>query len=387
MSNARPRCPVAGCSQWIHNQQRRDGSNRRWYSVDSSRHLLVGQLDETLAALPCNDHICPNCYKRTRRLAPPLVHNLLHELAAAAGEHPPSPPLPSSLSSLSPPLPPPPPSPSADPTSATQQLLSSSPSQTAQRALSLAAPQFSPRRSWSFKEKAQICTEWKAASTVAEKQAVRSTHRAQQLDGHQVKKWTAQLALNDSSPKGVKAALNKSRRRASGRPTQLTRQSEAGLYDWIMEKRRKRLQVKVYEIQAEALRRHPLCRDGITPFQAGNQWASGFMERWKLSVRLATTNKAVSTPDMRRVQFHFRNKLAAEYHDVNPLFMYNMDETSVTLDAPGLRTVAPNGSKCVEIATTGHEFTRVAIVICVSRGGEMVTPLVIRKGGKTSRYF
>lgn len=386
MSAIHQYCPVVGCGMRRDNLSKRGGSNRRWYSVASSRHLLVGQLDEALTALPCNDHICPNCYKRIRR-PPSLAHGLLDDLAAAAEEHPPSPPpLPSSLSSLSPPLPPPP-SPSAEPTSVPQQPSSPSPSRTAPRALSLTSARFSPRRSWSFKEKAQICTEWKAASTVAEKQAVRTTHRAQQLDGHQVKKWTAQLALNESSPKGVKAALSKSRRRASGRPTQLTRQSEAGLYEWIMEKRHKRLQVKVYEIQAEALRRHPLCRDGITPFQAGDQWASGFMERWKLSVRLATTNKAVSTPDMRRVQFHFRNKLAAEYHDVNPLFIYNMDETSVTLDAPGLRTVAPNGSKCVEIATTGHEFTRVAIVICVSRGGEMVTPLVIRKGGKTSRYY
>ena len=362
---------------------KRSGSGRWWYSVDSNRHLLVGLLDEALATLPCNDHICPNCYKRIRRPRS-LAHSLLDNLAAAAEEHPPSPPpLPSSLPPLSPPLPPPSSS-SVEPTSAPQQPSSSSPSGIVRRSLSL---QFSPRRSWSFKEKALVSTEWAAASTIEAKKAVRTKHRAPQLDGHQVKKWVEQLALNESSPKGVKAAKNESRRRASGRPTQLTEINEGELYEWIMEKRRKRLQVKVYEIQAEALRRFPLCRDNTTAFQGGDQWANGFMERWRLSVRLATTNKAVTTPDMRRVQFHFRNKLAAEYHDVDPLLIYNMDETSVTLDAPGLRTVAPKGSKCVEIATTGHEFTRVAIVICVSRGGEMVTPLVIRKGGKTSRYF
>ena len=252
------------------------------------------------------------------------------------------------------------------------------------RSLSL---QFSPRRTWSFKEKLQICGEWTAARTTAEKQAVKNNHRAEQLDGHQVKRWMAAIALNESSPKGVKAAKHESRRRASGRPTQLTEESESELFEWVMAQRRKRLQVKVYQIQALALRRFPLCRDGITPFQAGDQWANGFMERWRLSVRLATTNKAVTTPDMRKVQFHFRNKLAAEYHDVDPLLLYNMDETSVTLDAPGLRTVAPKGSKCVEIATTGHEFKRVAIVLCVSRGGALVTPLIIRSGGKTSQYF
>ena len=51
-------CPVCGVRR--DNLSRRGGSNRWWYSVDSNRHLLVGQLDETLAALSCNDHICPN---------------------------------------------------------------------------------------------------------------------------------------------------------------------------------------------------------------------------------------------------------------------------------------------------------------------------------------
>jgi hypothetical protein len=75
----RPGCPVTGCGVWKGNLSRRGGSNRRWYSVYSNRHLLFGQLDEALAALPCNDHICPNCYKRIRRLSK-TAHNLLDEL-------------------------------------------------------------------------------------------------------------------------------------------------------------------------------------------------------------------------------------------------------------------------------------------------------------------
>ena len=102
MPGALPRCPVTGCGAWKHSLNR-GGSNRRWYSVDSNRHLLIGLLDETLAALPCNDRICPNCYKRIRRF-PPLTHNLLDELTAAADEHSPTPPPPPSPpSSLSPP--------------------------------------------------------------------------------------------------------------------------------------------------------------------------------------------------------------------------------------------------------------------------------------------
>ena len=83
------------------------------------------------------------------------------------------------------------------------------------------------------------------------------------------------------------------------------------------------------------------------------------MARWKLSMRLATTNKHVTTSDMRKVQFQFRNKFAADFHHVHSLLVSNMDETSVTLDAPGMRTVEKKGAKCVEIGTTGHEFKRV----------------------------
>lgn len=123
MTDARQsRCPVTGCGVWKNALSKRGGSNRWWYSVDSNRHLLTGLLDETLAALPCNDHICPNCYKRIRRLPPP-ARNLLDELTAAAEEQPPTPPPPPSPPSLQPPPPlpslppsaPPPPTPPPTP--------------------------------------------------------------------------------------------------------------------------------------------------------------------------------------------------------------------------------------------------------------------------------
>ena len=83
MSATHQYCPVVGCGVRRDNLLKRGGSDRRWYSVDSNRHLLTGLLDEAMAALPCNDHICPNCYKRIRRLPPP-ARNLLEELTAAA---------------------------------------------------------------------------------------------------------------------------------------------------------------------------------------------------------------------------------------------------------------------------------------------------------------
>ena len=83
MSRPIAQCPVASCRVWRGNVAR--SNKQRWYSLESNRHLLVDQLDATLAALPHNDTICPNCYKRIRRL-PPSARNLLDELTAAADE-------------------------------------------------------------------------------------------------------------------------------------------------------------------------------------------------------------------------------------------------------------------------------------------------------------
>ena len=110
MSDSRQsRCPVIGCGVWKNNLSKRGSSSRRWYSVMSNHHLLNGQLNEALDPETCNDHICPNCYKRIRRHAT-AQRNLLDELTAAAlndnesGSPPPSPPTPPT----SPPPPPPP---------------------------------------------------------------------------------------------------------------------------------------------------------------------------------------------------------------------------------------------------------------------------------------
>ena len=262
--------------------------------------------------------------------------------------------------------------------------------QQVQRAVSSCSPaspskQLKPRRSWSFKDKQQICSEWDTALSTQQKQEVRRKWRADQIDGATIRLWKEQLNLNAASPKRVRVAKHKRKRSGAGRPAALSEEHETLIDEWVMEKRSRLLQVRVCDIQWYARGKFELRQDG-RPFTGGDKWVAGFMERQSLSLRLATTNKPVTTVGMRLTQFHFRNKLAATYHSIDPLLLYNMDETSVTLDQPGMRTVDRKGAKCVPIGTTGHHCDRVAVVICVSRGGKQVTPLVIRPGGKTSRY-
>ena len=108
-----PRCPVTGCGVRKDKLSQRGGSKRWWYSLDSNRHLLVGQIDRSLATNPCNDLICPGCYLRIHPRPP--RYNLLDQLAAAADEQPLSPPPPPPPSSSQPPPPSPTPPPQPQP--------------------------------------------------------------------------------------------------------------------------------------------------------------------------------------------------------------------------------------------------------------------------------
>jgi hypothetical protein len=94
--------------------------------------------------------------------------------------------------------------------------------------------------------------------------------------------------------------------------------------------------------------------------QASNKWVHSFMQRRGLSLRLATTNKELSTPAMQTILFHWRNKFAELFRSTPGHLLYNMDETSVYLDAPATRTVERIGARLVEIGTTKHELDRVA---------------------------
>ena len=55
-----------------------------------------------------------------------------------------------------------------------------------------------------------------AATSRIEKKAVKVKHRAEQLDGHLVKRWKRALDFTSESPKGVKAAMHEMRLRGSG---------------------------------------------------------------------------------------------------------------------------------------------------------------------------
>ena len=127
--------------------------------------------------------------------------------------------------------------------------------------------------------------------------------RAEQVDGHTIKRWRQTLKIIAESPKREKAAMHERRLRGAGGVPDLTEEEEKKIDDWIMDRRQRELRVQVIDIKKYATTHFKVCSDG-SPFEAGDKWVSGFMKRRRFSMRLATTNKPVTTMAMRSTQFH-----------------------------------------------------------------------------------
>ena len=408
MSTSLPRCPVAGCGEWKHHQSRRGGSNRWWYSVDSNRHLLVGQLDEALVSLPCNDHICPNCYKCIRR-TPPQAHGLLDELVAAADEQPPTPPPPSSPPTSQspppqqspPPLPPPPPSPPPPPppTSATHQrtpppasLVNIHRSASAtKRALVQLVNQQLPHtvelvnsarvREYTHTEKQCLLDDW-AQGDEWTRWGLEWMHN---LDKHKRKRWRLTLRHILAQPADQRPAMCMKRVSGQRWSASNTLDAEQRIFDAVMAMRHRRLPVTMKQLRALAIK-----FSAQQSFKASAKFALSFIKRWRLSQRARTTTKNISSAKVLKLamgwqaQF-WKKSFSVNGEWINPSTFWNMDETSVYLDMPPAKTLDMVGAKSVEIATTKHEYTRVAVVLCCNRTGVMLDPLVIHKCHKDTK--
>ena len=385
---------------------KRGGSNRWWYSIDSNRHLLAGQLNEALAALPCNDRICPNCYKRIRRLPPP-AHNLLDQLAAAADAQPPTPPPPPSPSSSQSPSPsaPPPPPPTQPPSlppssSATHQPISPPPASpvtihrsasATKRALVQLVNQQLPHivkrvnsgraREYTHTEKQYLLDEWEHGDEWT-RWGLEWMHNLDKVKRARWKRTLKQImAMSDEQRPAM------CMRRASGQrwPASHTLDTERRILDTVMGMRHKRLPVSMKQLRALALK-----YSDRPSFKASAKFALSFMKRWRLSRRARTTTKDVSSAKVLRAALiwqakFWKRRFPVHSERVDPSTLWNMDETSVYLDMPPAKTLDMVGVKSIEIASTQHEYTHVAVVLCCNRSGEMLPPLIIHKCHKGAK--
>ena len=164
-----------------------------------------------------------------------------------------------------------------------------------------------------------------------------------------------------------------------------TLDAEQRIFDAVMAMRHRRLPVTMKQLRALAIK-----FSVRQSFKASAKFALSFMKRWRLSHRARTTTKDISSAKVVKLamgwqaQF-WRRSFPVQGEWINPSTLWNMDETSVYLGMPPAKTLDIVGAKSVEIATTKHEYTRVAVVLCCNRTGMMLDPLVIHKCHKDTK--
>jgi hypothetical protein len=415
----RPRCPI--CGVWKGNLSKRSNSKKCWYPIASCRLPLVDQLDEALAAVPCNDHICPVCYNRIRRRS--QRYNTLDELTAAAEAQQDAEPMtrttsPSLSSTVStslfvtPPRPRPGPTPvpllpftppshqrltEDSPASCLSTLPASSPIHILQTVLAT-------KRTFTQLINDQLPLPVKRIRsarvrehTHAEKRRLLKLYEEgsewqrwglewlYNLDRQKRKRWRRTLRNIAAMPAKQRPPMDARRINAQVWLADNSKEVEQKIFDTVIAMRHRRLPVSLKQLRALAT------KFSVNPtFKASAKFALSFMSRWRISRRVRTTTKDISSAKVLKlaltwqIQF-WRNKFPCMGGSVDSSCLWNMDETSVYLDMPPSKTLDLIGVKSVEIATTQHDYTRVAVVLCCNRTGEMLEPLVIHKCNKNTR--
>jgi hypothetical protein len=331
--------------------------------------------------------ICERCYKRHTRHQSnePRVIDLL--LSAAGLDTPsprplsalarsPAPPPPSTTASSPPSVPPPPLAsplrPLSDITNTPlKQRRHSTPLKRKRELVEAAAALSSPE------QRKQLCVREGVSGHELRRYAKAVKENEQRLKPKQL---LAERVIADEPAAKKRRPMSAKRLSGGGRKPALTAEQERWLRDWVLSLRRCDHHFAVAEIHIQLAAR---AKFGI---KAGDKWVQGFMKRHGFSMRLRTTNKDVTTGPMQEIGFHWRNKFAPVFVQHHPHLLLNMDETSMYLDAPSNRTVEEVGAKVVEIGTTQHFKSRLAVLLCIDFQGRMLTPLVVYRCYETKKF-
>jgi hypothetical protein len=110
----------------------------------------------------------------------------------------------------------------------------------------------------------------------------------------------------------------------------------------------------------------------------GYDWLKSFIKRHNLTQRLADNVKPSRAEiDVESVTSYFEH-LAVSLHGVDPINIYNYDETNVT-DEPGAKTVVcRRGLRRIE-RKIQHSKAAISLMYCGSAGGVFLPPMVIYK--------
>jgi len=160
---------------------------------------------------------------------------------------------------------------------------------------------------------------------------------------------------------------------------------EDSLHEWVLECRQNGFIVTRQAIRFRALmlvKEEPhKSSPSAGQFVASAGWCTRFMDRHGLALRQRTKIAQKLPQDLAEKVTSFQKFVIGlrQKFDYDLSQIGNMDETPMTFDLPGNRTVNPIGEKTVMVKTTGHEKTHFTVVLSCMADGTRLKPLVIFK--------
>ena len=119
------------------------------------------------------------------------------------------------------------------------------------------------------------------------------------------------------------------------------------------------------------------CQPGDVVASGG--WMTNFMRRHRISLRRVTTT-CQKTPDQyinKIVDFVLEVGDVVKENGISDANIFACDETAVWLDAVAGTTLADTGTPEVSVRTTGHEKSRVTVMLCARGNGAKCKPFIL----------
>lgn len=156
---------------------------------------------------------------------------------------------------------------------------------------------------------------------------------------------------------------------------------ETDLNEWVLKHRGEGCIITRTNIRMRALQLAKDKKYGFKEFKATAGWCTRFMNRHNLTLRQRThiAQKLPADIDEKVSNFHKFVITERKKYNYELKSIGNMDETPMTFDVVGNRTVHIRGEKTVNVRTTGSEKSHFTVVLACLADGTKLKPMLIFK--------
>ncbi len=164
-------------------------------------------------------------------------------------------------------------------------------------------------------------------------------------------------------------------------------QIEKEVLEYFTKQREKRLTVDGNQLKTIAMiayhKAYPsLDQRKQNPFKASNGWLTRFISRYNISSKAVTSVGQKIPENAKELSINFFDYCDTLRGSAKNFIVWNMDQMPVYMDSPKNRTYEFKGKKNVCVKTTGHEKTRLTVMLCADNSGRKLKPGIIFKGLK-----